>query len=75
MLASYGAMYTLTDFYRRTGHSKWKSLLWGSLSTLAIGTVKEATDPKFSSNDLAADAVGIAVGAGVIVTFDGIWEK
>lgn len=74
MLASYGLTYTFTDMYRRMGQSKWKSLLWGSLSTLAIGTLKELTDPKFSGPDMAADAVGITVGAGVIITLDALWE-
>ncbi len=74
MMASYGLTYTFTDMYRRMGQSKWKSLLWGSLSTLAIGTIKELTDPKFSGPDMAADAVGITVGAGVIISLDAIWE-
>ncbi|OQW48477.1 MAG: hypothetical protein A4S09_04670 [Proteobacteria bacterium SG_bin7] len=74
MIASYGLTFTFTDIYRRMGQSKWKSLLWGSLSTLAIGTIKEITDPKFSGPDMAADAVGITIGAGVIISLDAIWE-
>jgi hypothetical protein len=74
MLASYGLTYSLTDMYRRLGHSKWQSLLWGSLSTLAIGTAKEFTDSKFSGNDIAADALGISVAAGVIISLDSLWE-
>ncbi len=74
MLASYGLTYTFTDMYRRLGYSKWKSLLWGGLSTLAIGTLKEVTDPKFSGPDMAANSVGIAVSAGVIISLDSLWE-
>ena len=74
MLASYGLTYTFTDIYRRGGSSKWKSLMWGSLSTLAIGTLKELTDAQFSKADMVADSIGIVVGAGVIISLDAIYE-
>ena len=70
MLASYGLAYTATDAFRRAKYSKWKSIAYGSLTALAVGTLKEFTDSKFSSNDLLADGIGVGVSAGVTVSFD-----
>lgn len=73
MLASYGLTLTFTDLYRRMQFSKWQSILYGAATTLAIGAIKEASDPKFSSNDMLANSVGITVGVGVVFTFDSIF--
>jgi len=70
VLASYALAYTATDVFRRKNYSRWKSIMWGSLTSLAIGTIKEATDPFFSGPDMQADALGIFVSAGFYVAFD-----
>ena len=72
MLASYAIAYTATDAFRRMKYSKWKSIAYGSLVAIAVGTLKELTDKKFSSNDLLADGIGVGVSAGVNITFDSL---
>lgn len=72
MISSYGLAYTITDGFRRAKYSHWESLLYGSLATLAVGTLKELTDDDFSSNDMLANGIGVAVSAGVVITFESL---
>ncbi len=70
ILASYGLAYTTTDAFRRAKYSKWKSIAYGSLVAIAVGTLKELTDSKFSSGDMVADGLGVGVSAAVNISFD-----
>ncbi len=72
-LASYGLTYTTIDAFRRANFSKTQSYMYGSLLTLAIGALKEATDKTgFSTNDMLANSVGVILGIGINFTFDGL---
>lgn len=50
--------------------SKGKSLLLSVATAMAIGLIKEATDPQFSVADMQANAVGAAAGIIIPLTFD-----
>ncbi len=70
MLASYGLAYTATDAFRRAKYSKWQSVAYGSLLAIAVGTLKELTDSRFSNNDMLADGIGVTASAAVTISFD-----
>lgn len=50
--------------------SKPKSLLLSVATAMAIGLVKEATDPTFSVPDIQANAIGSAAGIIIPLSFD-----
>ncbi|MDZ4661095.1 MAG: hypothetical protein SGJ18_05695 [Pseudomonadota bacterium] len=73
MLASFGLSYSATDAFRRAKYSKWKSIIYGSLVALTVGTIKELTDSDFSSNDMLANGIGVGASAGVVLSFDSLF--
>lgn len=56
-------------FYRHTLElTPTQSKIAAFFTTLAVGAIKEATDKKFSGDDMAANAGGAALGA--VIAFD-----
>lgn len=68
---SYGLAMTSTLLFEKHNFSRTESILYGTLITLSTGLAKEyAWDKTASQGDLVADALGTALSAGVIYTFD-----
>ena len=68
---SYGLAMTSTLLFEKHQYSKLESILYGSLVTMSVGFAKEyGYDKKPSDGDLIADALGTALSAGVIYSFD-----
>ncbi len=71
LAVSYGLAMTSTLIFEKHQYSKWESILYGSLVTMSVGFAKEyAYDKKPSEGDLIADALGTALSAGAIYSFD-----
>jgi integrase len=49
---------------------RWQAVVIAGAATFAIGLGKELVDDDFSGGDLAADAVGVGLGAGVVLAFE-----
>ena len=68
---SYGLAMTSTLLFEKHQYSKLESILYGSLVTMSVGFAKEyAYDKRPSDGDLIADALGTALSAGVVYSFD-----
>lgn len=71
LAVSYGLAMTSTMLFEKHQHSRLESILYGSLVTMTVGFAKEyAYDKKPSDGDLIADALGTALSAGIVYSFD-----
>lgn len=70
MLTCYSISTTLTQIMRSKGVSRWNSILYSSLATMAIGFTKEGLDSQFGWDDIAADAIGTSLNVGITVVFN-----
>lgn len=70
ILTSYSISTTLTQIMRSKGVSRWNSILYSSLATMAIGFAKEGLDSQFAWDDIASDAIGTSLNVGITFSFD-----
>lgn len=72
MAAGYGLSLTGTLLLeRKAGLPKWRSILYASLVTMAVGTAKEfLVDDHYSAGDQWANLIGTAGSAAMVLTFD-----
>ena len=53
--------------YGINGNRRGNAMIWGNLTTLIIGTIKELTDSRFDHNDIIANQLGAITAT---LTFD-----
>lgn len=71
MTASYGLALTATRLLETRQMSRWESVLYASLFTLAVGTSKELIlDDAFSGADMLANTFGTATSAAMVFAFE-----
>lgn len=68
--ASYAINYTLYKILHRLTDDKAASLILSSLTTTSLGLMKEMSDRRFSSGDMKANLLGVAVSAGFVIALD-----
>jgi hypothetical protein len=70
MAVSYAVALTATEIMEKNDVPRWKSVLYASLGTIALGLTKEYfIDSQPSTGDIIADGVGVGVSAAVVFTF------
>ncbi len=68
---SYSLTFTGALLLERLDLPRWQAVVIAGGATLVLGLAKEyVVDSEASGGDLAADALGIGVGAGMVFTFD-----
>ena len=70
MTASYGISVTSYMVYRSLDCTKTEAIIYSTLTTLAIGAAKEASDDRWDPHDMAANSVGTALGLGMVWVID-----
>lgn len=70
MSVSYGITLSVAVVARRYEVTRWRAVVLGAVTALALGTTKELLlDTTFSWGDEAANAIGTAGAAGLVFTF------
>lgn len=66
---SYGVATSLSLLFMKTKlFTPWEAVLFSSFATMLAGFVKEASDPRFEGADIRANAIGVGLSAGFMLS-------